>query len=379
MRFFVFLIIYVALALPLAKGQLYSNEFLSIGVGARAHGMGLAQTAHIDDVTAAYWNPAGLTGMGKDSNTNLQLAGMHAEWFGGIGKYDYIGLGLPLAQQGHYLAFSFIRFGVDGIPNTLSLYNTDGTINYDNITEFSAADYAFMGAYARELKDLGLSWGLNAKVVHRSIGPFAKSWGFGADAGLQYRKGAWSHGLMIRDITTTYNAWRFSFTEAERQVLQLTGNEVPIQSVELTRPQIQLGTAYARDFATKRVNRQEQAITWGLLAALDFNMNTDGQRNVLFSGRRVGLAPVLGLEAHYARTVFLRLGLNNVQRFGQIDGSQIWTMQPNFGVGLRFKRFQVDYALANLSGSAGVLVSHLVSAKIDLNYDYLRNLTRTMD
>ena len=41
--------------------QKYSNEFLSIGVGARAHGMSGAQTALTDDITAAYWNPAGLS------------------------------------------------------------------------------------------------------------------------------------------------------------------------------------------------------------------------------------------------------------------------------------------------------------------------------
>ncbi|MBX9853422.1 MAG: hypothetical protein K2X86_16875, partial [Cytophagaceae bacterium] len=38
----------------------YSNEFLSIGVGARAFGMSNVHTAIANDVTAAYWNPAGL-------------------------------------------------------------------------------------------------------------------------------------------------------------------------------------------------------------------------------------------------------------------------------------------------------------------------------
>ena len=38
----------------------YSNEFLAIGVGARALGMGSAYTAVVNDVTSGYWNPAGL-------------------------------------------------------------------------------------------------------------------------------------------------------------------------------------------------------------------------------------------------------------------------------------------------------------------------------
>ena len=42
-------------------GQKYSNEFLSIGVGARAQGMGSAVIASSSDVFSLFWNPAGLT------------------------------------------------------------------------------------------------------------------------------------------------------------------------------------------------------------------------------------------------------------------------------------------------------------------------------
>ncbi|HRD80451.1 MAG TPA: hypothetical protein PLL53_06815, partial [Saprospiraceae bacterium] len=45
-----------------ATAQKYSNEFLSIGVGARAQGMGMAVIAGGSDVTSGVWNPAGLAG-----------------------------------------------------------------------------------------------------------------------------------------------------------------------------------------------------------------------------------------------------------------------------------------------------------------------------
>ncbi len=43
-----------------AQAPKYSNEFLAVGVGARSLGMANAQTGITNDVTSAYWNPAGL-------------------------------------------------------------------------------------------------------------------------------------------------------------------------------------------------------------------------------------------------------------------------------------------------------------------------------
>ena len=70
----------ILLLMLFAKGTLaqvakYSNEFLSLGVGARAAGMGNAVLSSVDDATAAYWNPAGLMHI----ENNLQIALMHNE------------------------------------------------------------------------------------------------------------------------------------------------------------------------------------------------------------------------------------------------------------------------------------------------------------
>ena len=43
-----------------AQAPKYSNEFLNIGVGARALGMGNANVASVEGVNSGYWNPAGL-------------------------------------------------------------------------------------------------------------------------------------------------------------------------------------------------------------------------------------------------------------------------------------------------------------------------------
>ena len=99
----------------------YSNEFLTIGVGAQALGMGQAITANIQDVNAAYWNPAGLLGVKSD----LQVGAMHSEFFAGIAKYDHIGLAKTI-DSNSVIGISFIRFGVDNIPNTTDLIDNNG-------------------------------------------------------------------------------------------------------------------------------------------------------------------------------------------------------------------------------------------------------------
>ena len=174
----------------------YSNEFLKIGVGARALGMSNSAIAGTHDVTSSYWNPAGLVRMEDD----YQLAAMHAEIFAGIAGYNYFGLGLKLDDKSA-ISVSLIRFGVDDIPNTSRLIDNEGNIDFNRVAFFSAADYAGIFSYSRKTNIEGLSLGGNAKIIHRRVGDFSKAWGFGLDAGAQYVKNNWTFAAMGRDIT----------------------------------------------------------------------------------------------------------------------------------------------------------------------------------
>src|SRR5687768_4617786 len=120
----------------------YSNEFLNIGVGGRALGMGNVQSAIVSDATAGFWNPAGLTQLEKKYN----LVGMHSELFAGIVKNDYGSFATPLDTMSA-LGVSLIRVGVDDIADTRRLFNAGGQIQYDSIDFFSVADYALIVSY----------------------------------------------------------------------------------------------------------------------------------------------------------------------------------------------------------------------------------------
>src|SRR5687767_3927064 len=248
----------------------YSNEFLSLGVGARAHGMGGAVVASVSDLSASYWNPAGMTSI----SSIAQFHGMHAEWFAGIAQYDQLSFGKKLnPDHSSYGSISLIRMGIDNIPNTLRLIGPDGSINYDRIETFSAADYAAFVSYGRRLGNNGWFAGGSIKIIHRSIGSFGKSWGFGADVGIQYRKEKYSLALMGRDLTTTFNNWTFSLSDEEKQIFTQTGNEIPVSTLEQTLPAFILAGAYKISVGQRS----------RVMIETDLEITTDGRRNTLIA------------------------------------------------------------------------------------------------
>ncbi|MCJ8291390.1 MAG: PorV/PorQ family protein [Crocinitomicaceae bacterium] len=332
----------------------YSNEFLAIGVGADALGLGNSIVAQTDGVSSGYWNPAGLTNVNKW----LEVGLMHSEYFAGIAKYDYAGFAHSIDDKSA-IGFTAIRFAVDDIPNTTQLIDNNGNIDYDRITTFTAADYAFMFSYARKLKVEGLSVGGTFKVIHRKVGDFAKSWGFGIDAGAQYQlKSNWKFGIMARDVTSTFNAWVFSLDQETREVFVNTGNEIPENGLELTLPRF-IFAAYKKFDIGKN----------GLYASseLDLDVTTDGRRNTLIRTGLVSMDPHLGVSVGFKNYVCIRAGLSNMQYVQDFDDTRRLNVQPNIGIGLNFKSVYLDYAFTDIGDASVALYSHVVSLRIKLN------------
>ena len=344
----------------------YSNDFLEIGVGARGLGMSNAQAATAGDAYASYYNPAGLVNI---PNT-FQIGFMHNEYFAGIAKYDYLTVAIPVTPKKRVIAFSFYRFGIDDIPNTLFLIQPDGSINYNNITSFSSADYAFMMHYAQVLPIPGLSIGGSVKIIYRQIGSFAKAYGFGIDAALQYQVKNWHIGLMAQDISSTFDAWHMSFTDAEKQILLQTNNALPSNSLEITTPLITLGAAYEA-FVVKTAKQK-----FSILPEIDLGFTTDGKRNVLLSANPISMDFRAGLELKYSPAkdidLILRTGAGNLQRATNELGKQRFIVSPSIGAGIHIKIVSIDYALTNLttisSSSDGAgLYSNVISVRVDIN------------
>lgn len=329
----------------------YSNEFMNIGVDAAALGMSNAVTGYTGDVNSGYWNPAGLLKI-EDSEAAL----MHASYFANIAQYDYAAYAKKIDDRSAW-GVSLIRFGVDDILNTTQLIDSEGNIDYNRISLFSTADYGLTFSYARQMKLEGFQYGVNAKVIRRVIGDFANSWGFGFDVGLQFDRNDWHFGLMLRDITTTYNVW--AIDEDKYQEIQdaVAGQnqELP-ESTEITLPKAQLGIAKKFEFH----------YDYTLLAAVNLNMQFARTNDVIASDA-VSIDPAVGFEFGYTDLVFLRAGVGNFQNVQQLDGSTKVNFQPNIGLGFKYKGIQIDYALTDLGDQSAALYSNIFSVKVDLS------------
>jgi hypothetical protein len=347
----------ILLLMLFAKGTLaqvakYSNEFLSLGVGARAAGMGNAVLSSVDDATAAYWNPAGLMHI----ENNLQIALMHNEQFAGIVKHDYGTIAFRLNDKS-VMGVSLIRVGVDDIPNTLNLFQ-NGQIDYSKIQNFSAIDYAFMGSYARDFGIENLKVGANVKIIRRVVGEFANAWGFGFDIGAQYKWRKINLAFVLRDPTTTFNVWSFTFSDAEKQVLTQTNNKLPENALEITPPKSQFGISRKWKLFNDK---------FSVLPEINADLTFDGQRNVLISSSLVNIDPRVGLELGYKDLVFLRGGAMNFQKQTDIDGTTFNTMMPSIGAGIKINNFSVDYALANAGSNASLPYSNVISVRLSID------------
>jgi hypothetical protein len=225
----------------------YAGEFLEIGVGARAVGMGGAVTAYINDASGFFWNPAGIGYV-----EGLQVSGMYADLWEGLANYSVVGVALPVT--GAVFSANWVRLGVPDIqehpnydqllsrPDSLRYVVVHGdTVHYNSVQEyllatdgaptgvFSDNESAIFLSFAKLNKftfDLGWSYfsipielpiGASLKIVNQSLKGNSGN-GIGADFGAQIRvglndifyekwKARFAYGFNYQDATSTAVDW----------------------------------------------------------------------------------------------------------------------------------------------------------------------------
>lgn len=326
------------------SGLDYSNAFMDIGADARSLAMANSVIATVSDVAAGYYNPAGLT---NDTSNHLQFAISHDDYLASVAGLDYIGAAMKM-NHNSVVSVSVVRYGVDFIPNTIELFTANKNANYNTIVSSSIADYGFLGSYAHSFNGIpSLSVGANVKVLRQLAGDYAKSWGFGFDGGVQYAYNGWLFGVMIQDITSTFNTWTYTLNQNIDQVIVGTNNVTPTNKVVIKLPELNLGMGRKFYFADKKIF---------LLPELDMDAT-------FISSNPVNIEPRAGMEVGYKNIVFVRLGIGDVtQATGEIQSN----FQPDFGIGVRIKSFAFDYALASLDPVSVPSYSNVLSIKFDV-------------
>ncbi|MDI3504434.1 MAG: hypothetical protein PWP64_1370, partial [Candidatus Cloacimonadota bacterium] len=221
------------MAIPVSAGR-YAGDFMMIGAGVRALGMGGAFSALADDGSAIYWNSGGLSQI-RDS----EVSAMHAFLYKNLASYDNITYVQPLPNDVS-IAFNITRLTVNDIPRFDERYligtNVDQRIN--NISDhlpgvpdgtFRSTDDLYQFAFSKNLKfGANLGWqffevpfelglGGNIKFIQRRIMDNLGS-GTGIDLGLKLRTdlavifdeeslGDLHLGLNFQDVAGTTISW----------------------------------------------------------------------------------------------------------------------------------------------------------------------------
>lgn len=322
-------------------------------------GMSKSVSSFITGVEAGYWNPAGIL-----SVQDYEFSAMHNSLYSGIGSYNYFGAALPIEQNEVAFAVSIIRLGVDNILNTTNLIDSNGNVNYNNITTFSSADIAAIVSLAKRFPNLNLDVGVNGKIIRRNIGDFAIGHGFGFDIGAKYQYKNLKIGLVFKDVTTTFTAWNvddeifedIANAQYDDNENDENRNQEAPESIEITLPKFQLGLSYF----TKLNNN------YSLLSSLDL-IGRFSETNDIVSTSFASFSPNLGFEVGYKDKTFLRLGVGNLQTEVDFDNSENVSFEPNLGIGFKLNMVEINYALTNVGALSGVNFSNIFSVTVKLN------------
>lgn len=304
----------------------YAGEFLSIGVGGRALGLGGAYVALAEDATGGYWNPAALAAL-----TYPEVGLMHEERFAGLINYDFGAVVIPYGPDAS-LGLSIIRLGIDGIPDSRdALIDQNGNgildagerLDYSRITYFSASDLAVYVTYAQRSSD-DLFYGCNVKLIRRSLANGSAT-GIGFDAGVRYRllENVFV-GANAQDITTTLVAWS-------------TGRN------ELISPTLKVGGAAIFEMFNGR-----------LTPTADMDIRFENRRTAAVSNLGpISFDPHAGMEFDYKNTVAVRVGYSDIK-------------QATLGAGLHLRKLDIDYSFMGFGGNAELGSTHRISLRLML-------------
>jgi len=285
------------LSLAAQEGEAGRESIFSIGIGARALGLGSAQVAFPEDASSFYWNPAGMVVVQKKS-VGFSLTTL----FEGT-QYNYLGYVHPTLNFGSF-GIGVARIGTDGIKQIEQIRGVPVEIG-----EMSYWWGRLMIAYGLNVVG-GLAIGVNLNVERQVLGTYSTN-GFGVDVGLHFRFG--NRAGILKDLSLGCN---FINALSPRLKLGVRSERIPYM----------IRTGIAKSLFLR--GGKDRIM---ILADIDYQEDKDIKYHV-------------GIEYGWSNAFFVRAGLDN----GELC----------FGGGLRYKTIQIDYASSRIADPEFFARSH---------------------
>jgi hypothetical protein len=300
--------------LPNLGGQrvgISAFQFLKIGVGARGVAMGESFSAVANDVSALYYNPAGLAQMADN-----QAMASHTQYVVEL-QHEFFGAAVHLTEN-DVIGASFI------VLHTADMEVTTETQPFGTGRYFSFGDIAIGCTYARKMTDQ-FSFGVTLRYAEETM-DVLKMRGFLFDLGTYYWTGLGTTRFAV--VISNFGG----DVAPEGSVTELDGREVA------TFQAFSVPTVFRLGFAIDPINTEEHRLT----GSFQLNHPNDNSEHIR-----------LGLEYGWRSTLFLRAGVKRTLRQQLLQEDQTSAESYAAGLGVRlplgFSTVSADYAYSDFS------------------------------
>jgi hypothetical protein len=298
------------------RSGISSYQFLKIAGDARGAGMGEAFIAVVNDVSAIFWNPAGLV-----NSANDQALFTHAEWLVDI-QHEFAAASYHL-DENNAVGISFVSLRTDPMKITTE-YQPTGTGQYFNFT-----DIAVGGTFSRKMTDQ-FSFGATVRYVRETIAEL-KSEAVLIDLGTYYymRLGSSRFSVVVSNFGNN--------VEPDGSVMN--GKNVSVSAFQDFSPPTMFKLGYAFEPYQDDDNR--------LTASIQLNHPNDNAENIR-----------LGFEYGFSNMFFARAGVKRTIGESLLGKASSSAEDVSFGAGVRMPMFvttvTADYAFTNFNDLGGV-------------------------
>lgn len=293
------------------------GQFLKIGVGARATGMGGAYSGLSNDITSIYWNAAGIADVeGIAANFS------YTQWFAGL-SHNFVAASLPVGEQ-YRAAISITSFSSGDIQQT-TLTSPQGTGTY-----YSLSDLAIGLTFGGKLTDQ-FSFGFTGKYIQQQFSNLSSS-GLVLDIGTMYRTDI--QGLRLGfSINNLGGEFQYTGQDLVQKTSQTNGlGQRPIET-ELVAKSYSLPLSFRAGLAADVIENDEMN---KLVVAADFETFSDAPEQYAF-GAEYTWNDFVSLRAGYRigqRQLGVAAGAGLKYESGGFKGSLDYSVTPTEDFGL---------------------------------------------